>query len=67
MPEGEVVQKDCLYWYTDRTPYEWLLLKERTEIQYFRLVTSEVSIWCQDHWTVNPLGVAPNPDKTKIV
>ena len=57
---------NCLYWFTDRTPHQSLPLKERTYRQYFRLVTSQVSLWFEDHSTKNPL-VAPDPKITKIV
>ncbi len=67
LPEGEVLEKNCLYWFTDRTPHESLPLKESTERQFFRLVTKEVSIWYEDHSTKNPCGIVPDPEKTKIV
>ena len=34
--------------------------------QYFRLVTSEVSVWYEEHSTPNPLGIKP-PDSVKII
>eukprot|EP00112_Aurelia_sp_Birch-Aquarium-sp1_P025572 Seg857.2 transcript_id=Seg857.2/GoldUCD/mRNA.D3Y31 product="hypothetical protein" protein_id=Seg857.2/GoldUCD/D3Y31 len=67
LPQGEVMEKDNLYWFTDRTPHEALPLKERTHRQFFRLVTSQVSLWYIDHSTKNPLGVVPNPEMTKLV
>ena len=39
----------------------------RTYRQFFRIVTAEVSFWYKDHSTVNPLGVQPDPNITKIV
>ena len=57
---------NCLYWFTDRTPHESLPLKERTYRQYFRLVTSDVSLWFEEHSTNNPM-VAPDPRITRIV
>ena len=56
-----------LYWITDRTPHESLPLKEGTHRQFFRIVTSDVSLWYKDHSTANPLGVEPDPTITKIV
>ena len=35
--------------------------------QFFRLVTSEVSLWFEEHSTKNPPGVVPDPNITKIV
>jgi len=56
-----------LYWLTDRTPHESLPLKTGAFRQFFRLVTSQVSLWYADHSTPNPLGVKPDPAITKIV
>eukprot|EP00794_Sanderia_malayensis_P004923 gene4923-5570_t len=67
IPEGDTMQKDCLYWITDRTPHESLPLKKSTTRQFFRLVTKDVSIWYEDHSTKNPLGVVPDPEITRIV
>ena len=67
LPQGEVMEKDTLYWFTDRTPHEALPLKEGTHRQFFRLVTSQVSLWYIDHSTKNPLGVMPDHEITKIV
>ena len=67
IPQGEVMERDTLYWFTDRTPHEALPLKEGTDRQFFRLVTSQVSLWYIDHSTKNPLGIAPDPEITKLV
>ena len=67
LPESEVMEPNCLYWLTDSTPYEFLPLKKKTYRQFFRLVTSQVSHWFEDHSTKNPLGVVPDPNITKIV
>eukprot|EP00794_Sanderia_malayensis_P004879 gene4879-5519_t len=67
MPEGVTMDRNCLYWITDRTPHESLPLKESTTRQFFRLVTKDVSIWYEDHSTKNPLGVVPDPEITRIV
>ncbi len=66
-PDCEVMAANTLYWITDRTPHEALTLNTGGYRQFFRLVTSEVSFWFQDHSTKNPLGVVPNPKLTKIV
>ena len=67
LPESEVMEPNCLYWLTDRTPHEPLPLKKKIYQQFFCLVTSQVSLWFEDHSTKNPLGVVPDPDITKIV
>ena len=67
LPESEVMEPNCLYWLTDITPLEFLPLKKKTYSQFFRLVTSQVSLWFEDHSTKNPLGVVPDPNITKIV
>ena len=56
-----------MYWITDRTPHEALLLNKGTYRQFFRLVTSEVSFWFQDHSTKNSLGVVPDPKFARIL
>ena len=65
--EGEMMDTNTVYWITDRTPHESLPLTKGTYRQYFRLVTSLVSVWYQDHSTKNPNGVVPDPKLTKIV
>lgn len=67
LPPGHVLQGNCIYWLTDRTPHESLPLKKSMRRQFFRLVTSKVSLWYEDHSTKNPLGVEPDSEKTKIV
>ena len=56
-----------MYWMTDRSPHESLPLKAGTYRQFFRLVTSRVGLWFEDHSTPNPKGVKPDPKITKIV
>ena len=51
----------------DRTPHESLPLPQSGCRQFFRLVTSEVSLWYADHSTPNPLGVQPDPAVTTKV
>lgn len=56
-----------LVWMTDRTPHESLPLEEESYRQYFRFVTSDVSVWFAKHSTPNPLGIEPDPKRTKII
>lgn len=49
-----------LVWMTDGTPHEALPQKESGYRQFFRLVTSEVSLWYEEHSTANRLGIRPN-------
>merc|ERR1719474_963391 len=63
------MEKDTLYWLTDRTPHEALPNESGEAVyrQFFRLVTAEVSVWFQDHSTPNPNGVVPDPKITQII
>lgn len=63
----QTLKANRLYWMTDRTPHESLPLKAAGPRQFFRLVTSQVSLWYEDHSTLNPEGVKPNTKITKIV
>ena len=63
----EKMKQNCVYWLTDRTPYESLPLPTDTYCQYFQLVTSAVNVWFEDQSTPNPLGVLPDPERTIIV
>lgn len=47
-----------VFWLHDRTPHESLPCSGKR--QFFRLVTSEVSMWFSKHSTPNPLGIQPN-------
>jgi hypothetical protein len=47
-----------IYWLHDRTPHASLPVVNRKR-QFFRLVTSDVSLWFALHSTANPLGVQP--------
>ena len=67
LPPEVTTKGHRLYWMTDRTPHEALPLKDGMYRQFFRLVTSRVSLWFQDHSTPNPNGVKPDPQITKIV
>eukprot|EP00092_Neocalanus_flemingeri_P051338 GFUD01059675.1.p1 GENE.GFUD01059675.1~~GFUD01059675.1.p1 ORF type:complete len:381 (+),score=98.56 GFUD01059675.1:41-1183(+) len=64
---GQELQAGQLYWITDRTPHESLALSEGSYRQFFRLVTSQVSLWYKNHSTHNPLGVEPDPSITRVV
>ncbi|TPX72506.1 hypothetical protein CcCBS67573_g05809 [Chytriomyces confervae] len=46
-------------WMTDRTPHESLPQPKAGFRQFFRLVTSELSAWYEEHSTPSELGVAP--------
>ncbi|KAI8838160.1 hypothetical protein BJ741DRAFT_127827 [Chytriomyces cf. hyalinus JEL632] len=46
-------------WITDRTPHESLPQPKAGFRQFFRLVTSEVSGWYEEHSTPSELGVEP--------
>ena len=53
---------DTIYWIHDRVPHESLPVEDVMR-QFFRLVTSEVSVWFADHSTANRLGVEPTAKK----
>lgn len=55
-----IMEKDTLYWMTDSCPHESLPLQETTLRQWFRFVTSQVSLWYKQHSTHNRLGIMPN-------
>lgn len=59
------MESNTLYWLTDCTPHEGVPLKRRTYRQFFRLVSSELSIWFECSSTKNPLGVVP-PETTYV-
>ena len=65
--DSETMAANQVYWITDRTPHESLPLSKGTYRQFFRLVTSQVGAWFEDHSTKNPNGVVPNPKLTRIV
>jgi len=56
-----------LVWLTDKTPHESLPMKQDCHRQYFRVVSSSVSVWYSKHSTPNRLGITPNAATTKIV
>ena len=67
LPDSETMKPNKIYWLTDRTAHESLPLKMSTYRQFFRLATSKVSVWFEDHSTKNPRGIVPDPKITKIV
>jgi len=58
----KLMKKSEVWWITDTTPHEALpLTSARPQYrQYFRVVTSAVSVWYSDHSTANELGIQPN-------
>ena len=52
--QGYDMQQDQLVWMTDRTPHIVLPQVNRDYRQFFRLVTSSLSIWNSVHNTANP-------------
>ena len=65
--EGILLKPSRVYWMSDRVPHESLPMKKTTMRQFFRIMTSEVQFWFQDHYTANPMGVLPDPHATEIV
>ena len=65
--EGTDLEEGELIWLTDRTPHESLPVGEERYRQYFRVVTSSVGLWCEQHSTPNRLGIKPDPTITKII
>ncbi|KAJ3095002.1 hypothetical protein HK100_005949 [Physocladia obscura] len=60
------VKANELLWITDRTPHESLPQKKAGFRQFFRLVTSELSMWYNEHNTPNELGILPGCDVLKV-
>lgn len=56
---GTPLKKNDLIWMTDGTPHESMPFKESAFRQFFRLVTSAVTLWYQEHSTTNRLGILP--------
>ena len=61
-----MIEPNVLYWITDRTPHESLPVKELI-VNFFRVITENVSFWFADHSTPNPCDVLPDPSITKIL
>jgi len=54
-----------LVWLTDKTPHEALPQEQDGYRQFFRVVTSSISLWFEDHSTPNPK--CPLPDHVQIM
>jgi hypothetical protein len=65
--EGYTMEANELFWITDTTPHESLPVGRDVYRQYFRFVTSGVSLWYKKHSTENPLGVVPDSRWTQII
>eukprot|EP01129_Flabellula_baltica_P011447 TRINITY_DN5014_c0_g1_i1.p1 TRINITY_DN5014_c0_g1~~TRINITY_DN5014_c0_g1_i1.p1 ORF type:complete len:331 (+),score=61.71 TRINITY_DN5014_c0_g1_i1:207-1199(+) len=53
--EGILLKSNEIYWITDTTPHESLPVRNRVYRQFFRVVTSNISVWYDEHSTRNPL------------
>lgn len=60
------MEADKLYWLTDRTPHEAVAVNYPAHRQFFRLVTSNISFWFEDHATPNRLGIELPKDVVKL-
>ena len=58
--KGTKLQANELAWLTDRTPHEALPQEKSGYRQFFRLVTSNISVWFQQHSTPNPKVAVPD-------
>jgi len=58
--EGILLDAGELIWLTDRTPHEALPQGRSSYRQFFRLVTSNISLWFEEHSTPNPLVELPS-------
>lgn len=65
--DGTLVEANQLIWFTDVTPHESLPIPVDTYRQYFRLVTSYVTGWYEQHSTANRLGITPDKEMTTII
>eukprot|EP00457_Paulinella_chromatophora_P003440 gb/GEZN01003448.1/.p1 GENE.gb/GEZN01003448.1/~~gb/GEZN01003448.1/.p1 ORF type:complete len:606 (+),score=112.43 gb/GEZN01003448.1/:80-1897(+) len=66
---GALLQAGDLVWITDRTPHESLAVpgKAGQYRQFFRLVTSQVSVWYSEHSTPNPSKTIQLPKEVKVL
>jgi hypothetical protein len=62
----QLLKANELIWMTDATPHESLPLQKDSFRQFFRIVTSEVSLWYSKNSTANPLGVEP-PSSVEVI
>ena len=53
-------EQNELIWMTDSCPHESLPMTKSEYRQWFRFVTSEVSVWYAQHSTPNSLGIMPS-------
>eukprot|EP01084_Bolivina_argentea_P105393 188712_1 len=69
LPNKFILEKNRLYWITDRTPHESLVLSTEKSVyrQFFRLVTHKLSRWYEQHCTANPNGVVPDKTITTVM
>lgn len=51
-----------LAWMTDSCPHASMPVPRAGTRQFFRLVTSAVDLWYEQHSTPNPLGIVPPPN-----
>jgi hypothetical protein len=62
---GKKMPANMLVWLTARTPHEALPQEQDGFRQFFRLVTSDISVWFAAHSTPNPK--VPVPDHIQII
>jgi len=62
---GTKLKANELAWLTDRTPHEALSQTKTGYRQFFRLVTSDISVWFKQHSTPNPK--VPVPAHVQII
>ena len=65
--KGKLLKRGELLWITDLTPHASMPLPAGVHRQYFRLVTSDVSVWYADHSTPNPNPSIVPPDSVTII
>jgi len=66
LQDGYDVDAGELIWMTDTTPHESLPVASRAFRQFFRVVSSSVSVWYAAHSTKNRLGIEP-PERVLII
>lgn len=59
LPKANKCEAHVMYWMTDQTPHE-ALPSQGGPRQFFRLVSSDLSVWHAKHNTPNPLGILPD-------
>ena len=63
--EPTLLEANELVWLTDCTPHEALPQEEPAYRQFFRLVTSKISLWYEGNSTANPK--VPLPDYVQVI